>query len=227
MKSKIRKNFSNSSQWSLKAPQHKIQSSFATYEFMMKELPIIQNKFDWRELVDLPNSTVRSKDEYDQHFITLGLASLGQHVEICKQSLYEYRERRKDLSQNHREHLEMIVDFLSLLRNSLLHTKGKLIPVWKNEDKNRLIRIKKSLFPKGFLLNIPGKNLSHGILFKEDGQDFYKLHIEVKLKKIITIDEDFLNKIRLVSWHILTITKKRKLSTLTKYLDHILKKRDY
>lgn len=41
----------------------------------------------------------------------------------------------------------------------------------------------------------------------------------------IMINDEFIGKIRLLSWHILTITKKQKISTLKKYLDHIKAKK--
>ncbi len=207
----------------LKTPYHKLKSSFGLYEFTCRDLLLIQDNFDWDLLSSLPDPTIRTHKEYEQMFTGMRLSVLGYHIEIMKETLYEYTVGLDKITpRQHLDHITMLIDFLSLLRNALIHTKGKLIPIWKNKDKTRLERIKKSLFANGLIINIPYEKVSGGMKFSEKSRIFYNLKINVELDKKVCIDEIFMHKIRLLSWHVFTIIKKRKTETLSEYLKHVL-----
>ena len=154
---------------SLKKPNHKIQSSFAGFEFTNKELVFLQNNFDRKILINLPSPTIQYDSQFDQIVEILKIAMLSYHVEVLKQSLYEYITLYKQQSYHDIiKNLEELVTFLSILRNGLLHVKGELIPRWeisKNDDKKKDFIEK--FIKKPFVIFIPILSSDTGLLYKE------------------------------------------------------------
>jgi len=213
----------------LKDPRHKIQSSFAVFEFTNKELikllPENPYLMDW--LIDFPQATVNSYSQWEQIVDGIQISALISHIEIVQQSLREYREKRPINDLKCLEHIDDIIEFLRHLRNSLKHTKyddKKLIFRWRSPTKSLsekdLLTFEK-LKRTGLSIDIPVIKKSNGCYFNEKSRTKYRINFKIKIEKEIT-KEDFIHEIRLLSWHILAITKKQTPHTLFKYLHHTI-----
>lgn len=216
---------------SLKKPHHKIQSSFAGFEFTWKELNNIRDEFNWQKLALLPDATFKNKEQYHQLYEIIKISMLGYHIEVLKESLKEHLKAiKKELYTEQIEHINELIDFLTHLRNGLSHAKGKLIPLWivnikameKNKEYDRIERLKKFQI-KGLTIKITSIKEGNFYRFNESSKYLKKINFKIRLNKEIFLKPNFFQKIRLLSWHILTITKKQKSSTLSKYLKHNIK----
>lgn len=210
----------------LKAPHHKIQSSFAGFEFSCKELIDVRNHVNWKAFQHLPDVTFKSEQNYFHLYDSLRLAMFAYHVEIMKQSLYEYSEemQKKGLPSQYIEYMNTLIDFLSHFRNGLLHAEGELIPRWdikpdkiSKERKARLLVFQN----QGISFHIPIIKYENKLYrFSENSTDFKTINFRIRLNKNITINQKLIAKMRLVSWHALSITRKQTINTLIKYLNH-------
>jgi hypothetical protein len=203
---------------SLKQPEHKIQSSFAVLEFTCKELPIIQNPIYLNTLTQLPDATIKNIEQAQQIVIQTRLCVFAYHVEILKQSLREYIQR---MNFRQLEHLEETSYFLQQLRNALSHTNDKLVPRWNTEEKKQKNkRLWEKIVNTGITIRIPVIEERGGYRFNEKSKSLKIIIFKIRPGKTILINTQYISKIRLLSWHVLTITKKQKLSTLSNYLVH-------
>lgn len=235
----------------LKNPRHKIQSSLAAFEFSNIDIIHIWNNFNW-DLSHFPSGAIIKKGTHIPQFLeATRLCVLSFHTEVMKEALIEYKGNFKDeFNYEHKEYLEMIIDYIRLLRNACLHAKKKLEPRWDEDPKKstseleqltqnlesakskqksfkkineleQILRVEK-LKNKGLFINIPCSNKPGGYQFNGKSKYFKKIHFKVNPGKKITLNKNFIGKIRLLSYHILEITKKQKLPTLSKYLNHTL-----
>lgn len=192
----------------LKNSAYKIQSSTATFFFANRDLLHMAKIVSWQELNKIPAPLVRNQEEYNQLIEALRLTSLANHTEIIKQAFYEYQSRLN--ANSYSSLLEALKNFLLDLRNAFNHHAGELTPRWAKKPHT-----------KGtFKINIPIKKLENGYnQFNPTSKSFILFKMTVKPNKRIKVSTDFINQIYYLSMLVLTITKKRKVSSLTKYLD--------
>ncbi len=216
---------------SLKSPKYKIQASFACFEFACKELIFLRDNFNWLELAKIiPDATGKNIENYQRLIDSAKIAIFGYHVEIMQQGLEEYiKSANNFLSPENNFILKELQTYLYLLRCALLHTEGELVPTWQYKQQNPTkikVLIIEKLKSKGMDVKIPCITEIGGFRYNEKSNNFKKLNFKIHLKKdgiqkhpIVYLNKNFINKLRLLSWHVLTITKKRKYSTLCKYLN--------
>lgn len=210
----------------LKKPSAKIKSSFAMFEFASKELLYLRNGMDWMTfLKSIPEPTGRSVQDYHQLIEATRIAIFGYHLEILQESLREFRDTKivQNLPAHHQDLLHHLWIYVFQLRCALLHAKGTLIPRWdiqipKDPQSPRRIIINK-LTTTGLNIKIPILEESKGVRFSEKSKKLMHLNFKIRLKKNIPINDNFIHRMRLVSWHIFTMTKKRSSKKLEEYID--------
>lgn len=207
----------------LKKPAQKMESSFATFEFINKELPYMFNTVGWERLASLPHATIRNPKEHKQMEQQTTIAVLAYHAEIMKESL---REHMRNLSMKDNFTLIELDLFLSQLRNALLHAKGELIPKWlidwekiKKENREKAKSLADKWAAEGFTIKVRGKKIAENFQFDAKSKKFYVIKFKVRLNKKITINSRFISKLRWLSYHVLHILKTEKIERLENYLN--------
>ncbi len=194
----------------LKKACHKLQSSLAHFIFANRELIYIRDNFVWQIFKKkYPAPIVRNKTEWDQMFEAIVLSVLVNHIEIMRQALYEHINYigEKDVPQK----LHNLGKFLFDLRNALSHTKGALIPRWSEKPKTNGL----------FSIDIPVQKEEAGLSFDFKSKASVGFQANVKPGKTIKITSSTIDKLVILSYHVLFILKKQKRNTLIKYLDRI------
>lgn len=216
----------------LKKPSEKINSSFAMFEFARKELMYLSDYLDWQVFSkSIADPTSKTNEKYKQLIDATCIAVCGYHIEITQQALKEYMNNLNELLDTKYENiLYELHKYLYLLRCALLHTEDEIYARWifsrKSPTKKEGDSIKK-LQSKGLTVKIPGIQEPGGFRFNEKSNNFKKLNFKIHLKKnnnkekhpTVRLNKNLISKLSLLSWHVLTITKKKKVSTLIKYLN--------
>lgn len=195
---------------------HKIRSSIATFFFANRELLSMAKIIPWEQLNQIPAPLVRSQKQYDHLIGGVRLATLIYHTEILKQGLFEHCELFNGTP--HSKYLDNLKWFLNDLRNAFSHTKGELLPRFSKAGKTTNDPKTKGTFK----INIPVKKLANGYdQFNPKSKNFKTFSMKVTPGKLIKVNDKFINDLYDLSMHVLEITKKQNLNTLSKYLDKI------
>jgi hypothetical protein len=214
----------------LKSPAYKIQSSFATFEFSNKELIYIRDTYPWQLIIQhFPEPTGNSVSQYHQLIEQTRIAVFSYHIEFLQESLSEFIKNPVEnwsLTTENKNSLDELQTFLFCLRNALLHAKGELVPQWKFDftkiSKTKASKIR-TLENKNLTIKIPVQKHGNNVRFDKKSNSSEILTFTLNPNQdnypFIILSETFFQEIRLLSWHILTITKKKKASTLSRYLD--------
>ena len=138
-------------------------------------------------------------------FDQVRLSVLAYHVEIMRTALYEHIQYLG--GQAVPQAIHDLGGFLFALRNALAHTNHALVPAWDQKVKTGVIWV-----------NIPVERTNGSLRFVPESIVTHRISFRMGPSKKIKINDGFIHNIELLSWHVLTIVKKQKISTLGKYL---------
>ncbi len=176
---------------------------------------------------ETPDATGRSVQNYQQITDHMRIATMAYHFEILQQSLKEALLNANDsktlklqLDLTLNNYLFNLMMLIYLLRCGFLHTRGKLTPKWDTQKtKNKANQaIIDGLVKNGFSIKIPCIKETGGYRFNKNSKHTKKINFKIVHNREIIINDDFIGKARLLTWHIFTIVKIRKKYSLIKYL---------
>lgn len=197
----------------LKEPRHKIQSSLANFKFAIQDLSSLWPFINWEAFAHLSNPIVRSECDLRERLEALQLSVLSHHLEITRAAFNEFRENYQNDTAN-KEYLENLGWFLFEMRNAFAHAEGTLIA--KGNPKQRIHTI------GSFKINIPVKLVGNEIGFDAHSKVVHTISFPaIEHNQEIKVTPKFLQNILLLSYHVLEITKKKKIITLNRYLTRI------
>lgn len=220
----------------LKDPRHKVQSSLASFLFVNKDLPFLENYLPWDHisrtfaLIDVP--TGKTKEDYSILIMGTRIAMCGYHLEIMQEALSEFMENYASYQSVH-DALYELQKYLYLLRCALLHADGELLPVWEFNRKKpspKEQNVVDKLEKKGLTIKIPCiKSVKNGTKYlgfdvKEKSKYYHRLNCKIRLKHKVGLGKRLIRKLILLSYHVLAITKKKNINTLSKYLNRTIVK---
>jgi hypothetical protein len=196
---------------SLKKSNYRIQSSLANLLFVTYDLPLIWNDYNYNMLLSKHSLIVRNNKDFIERLEAIQLSALASHLEIIRSAFHDYIiHHEKNLKQDHFDYMNKIGLFLFHIRCALLHTNDELIP-----------RADKKDIP-AFKVSIPVTYYNNNPKFDPNGQSKYLFRWpKINKGKKINITAKKIHEIILLSYHILEITKKQKISTLVAYLNKI------
>jgi hypothetical protein len=137
-------------------------------------------------------------------------------MEIMRHAFYEYIQQcDTSIDSHHLKYLNDLGLFLLDMRNALLHTRDALVA--KGPEKQKDVRTKKK-----FSINIPIRQIGENWIFDPRSKNGKALSWSaIKAGKEVKTTKRFLNKIIVLSYHVLEITKRQKASTLVEYLTFV------
>ncbi len=234
----------------LKSPAEKIKSSIGMLLFANTELLLLNDIMDWEELskkIIAANRipTGKTKNDYAKFIESILIAVCGYHAEIISQALLEYMKYFKLTDNNE---LCMLQQYFYLLRCALLHAEGELQARWESRlwmsrgkkqndstEQTKNLAILQQLQTKGLIIKIPiQKTPLNDYIYFEKSKEFRRLTFKIKLKHnsssddphpLVRLNEGLVCKLILLSWHVHTITKKRTMTSLFKYLNRTIVKK--
>jgi len=201
----------------LEKARHKLQSSLANFVFVNIDLPPVWKTLNWEMFNISSRSIIKEKKDLEERLEAMRLSVLTYHIEIMKQSLYEQIEL---LNCDDNKDLKALKYFLLDLRNAFGHTTGKLIPQYSN---NKPLHTNKTLNKNTFEVDIPVENETTAEFDPSSNFSMKFTWKGIKPNKEVKVNDPFIHKILILSYHVLEITKKQKKSTLNSYLNKIPK----
>jgi len=195
----------------LKNSVHKIQSSLANFIFANRGLIDMWAIFDYKQFIRMNDPIVKNENDYIERLEAIRVSVLISHIEILKQSFFEYIQWIKPIGSTPCiEELDDLGRYLFDLRNAFNHSRGELIPKFSEKIKKKLITV-----------IIPVTKIGKLFLYDPKSKYAKKFVLNRQPSQKIRADDIFINKICILSYHILHITKRKKIATLEKYLGHV------